>query len=213
MRTVLRHYGDRVAKPDHVLAHCRFADLSLIVGTTLQVEPFKNYALEPERLAIINCARLRGQGKNDPEARAAAEGGCRVGLTRKGDGVLLGVVALLGLPLTATPPNKLEQQRVFFEQNETPETVDLLNMMLGNRRPQSYGSKNKRRAEEERDLQTREAASGGSGASAPATADSSPTEEEGGEVSAEELPTAVDDDDSPASDDCSCGAGPGAALI
>ena len=50
-------YGDQVGRPPVVLAHCALADVGLILGTTLAVQPFQNCALAPEHLAIINVER------------------------------------------------------------------------------------------------------------------------------------------------------------
>jgi len=92
-RNVLSHYGARVSKPAVALAHVDAADVSLIVGSSLSVQPFAKYAAQPRKLAIVNLERTK---LHEAEERAKKHG-ARV-LGEPCDLVLDAILLLLGVP-------------------------------------------------------------------------------------------------------------------
>jgi hypothetical protein len=129
-RNVLSHYGARVAKPAAALAHVHAADVALIIGSSLAVQPFAKYASQPRKLAIVNLERTKS---HEAEERARKHG-ARV-LGEPCDAVLDAVLLLLGVPYArggssgeAVPANL----PAFLEHGE--ESLDVAAIFMGGRR-------------------------------------------------------------------------------
>jgi len=160
-RNVLSHYGARVSKPAMALAHVDAADVSLIVGSSLSVQPFAKYAAQPRKLAIVNLERTK---LHEAEERAK-KFGARV-LGEPCDIVLDAILLLLGVPYAWSSSSQGEGRcagdmpavpanlPAFLEHGE--DSLDVAAIFMGGRR--AY---NKPRSEDGQD-----GAGGGGGGSA-----------------------------------------------
>jgi len=126
-RSVLSHYGAKVDVPEAARAHCGAADLALILGTSLSVQPFAKYAQRPRHLAIVNLEKTRAE---DAEKRARKKNGAR--LLRSCDDVLDALLLLLGVPPAPPLAPGTSNLPAFLEHGE--ETVDVAAIFMGGRK-------------------------------------------------------------------------------
>mmetsp|Transcript_105254 Transcript_105254/g.303656 ORF Transcript_105254/g.303656 Transcript_105254/m.303656 type:complete len:292 (-) Transcript_105254:570-1445(-) len=123
-RRVLSHYGAKVEVPAMVQEQVKQADLSLIIGTSLSVQPFARFASSAPTLAIVNLERTR---MHDAEERAKAEG---ARIACESDKAMDALLLLLGIiPYAANPNPNLPAFLEVGEQN-----LDVAAIFLGGRR-------------------------------------------------------------------------------